>query len=134
MASQNDAEHDVGIATLVSGIVQDARELLVEQMTLFQVEIKNHVHKTLTAFIPLGIGLAIALTALFLLGAGGAYFLAWQWPVLPLWAGFTIMGAIVALVGAALILWARSMLDRVTLTPDIALKGLKENLQWKTKN
>ena len=133
MASQTESEHDVGVATLVSGIVQDARELLVEQMTLFQVEIKNHVRQTLTAFTPLGIGLAVALTALFLLGAGGAYFLAWQWPVLPLWAGFTIMGAIVALVGAALILWAKSMLDRVTLTPDIALKGLKENLQWKTK-
>jgi hypothetical protein len=134
MASQTESEHDVGVATLVSGIVQDARELFVEQMTLFQVEIKNHVRQTLTAFIPLGIGLAVALTALFLLGAGGAYFLAWQWPVLPLWAGFTIMGAIVALAGAALILWAKSMLDRVTLTPDIALKGLKENLQWKTKN
>lgn len=134
MASQTESDNDVGVATLVSGIVQDARELFVEQMTLFQVEIKNHVRQTLLAFIPLGIGAAVALVALFLLGAAGAYFLSWQWPVLPLWAGFAIMGAIVALAATALVIWAKSMLDRVSITPDIALKGLKENLQWKTKN
>jgi hypothetical protein len=133
MASPTVSEHDASVATLVGGILQDARELVVEQMTLFQVEIKNHVHRTLTGFIPLGIGLAIALTALFLLGAGGAHFLCWQWPDLPLWAGFTIVGVVVAIAGASLVLWGKSMLDEVSLTPDTALKGLKENLQWKTK-
>jgi Putative Actinobacterial Holin-X, holin superfamily III len=133
MASQLESEPEAGVATLVGGIVQDARDLLEEQMSLFQVEIKNHVHQTLTAFVPLGSGLAIALTALSLLGAGGAYFLSWQWPELPLWAGFTIMGAAVAIPGASLILWGKSMLAQISVTPDTALKGLKENLQWKTK-
>ena len=133
MGSPVESEPEVGVASLVGGIVQDARNLLEEQMSLFQVEIKNHVRQTLTAFIPLLIGVAIALTALSLLGAGGAYYLSWQWPVLPIWAGFTIMGTIVAIAGAALIFWGKSMLNQVSLTPDTALEGLKENLQWKTK-
>jgi hypothetical protein len=133
MASQVESEHDASVASLVGGIVQDARELLVEQMTLFQVEIKNQVHQTLMAFVPLGVGIAIALTALFLLGVGGAHFLCWEWPALPLWAGFAIVGVGVAAVGASLVAWAKPMLDKVSITPDTALKGLKENLRWKTK-
>ena len=124
---------EVGVSTLVGGIVQDARDLLEEQMSLFQIEIKNHLHQTLTAFIPLGIGVAIALTALSLLGAGGAYFLSWQWPTLPLWAGFIIVGIVVAILAVSLIMWGKAQLEKISITPDVALKGLKENLQWKTK-
>lgn len=133
MASELESEPEVGVASLVGGIVQDARELLVEQLTLFQVETKNQVHQMLMAFIPLVAGLAIGLTALSLLGAGGAYFLSWQWTEVPLWAGFIMMGAVVAVPGAGLVLVGKSMLDQVSVTPDTALKGLKENLQWKTK-
>ena len=41
MATQLESDSEVGVTTLISGIVQDARDLFVEQMTLFQVEIKN---------------------------------------------------------------------------------------------
>lgn len=134
MPNQFDTQNDVAVSTLVGGIVQDARELMVEQLTLFQVEVKNDIHRMLAAFVPLGIGLAVALTALFLLGTCGAFYLTWQWPTLPLWAGFGIMGLAVAIVAGALVLWGKAMFDQVHLTPDTALKGLKENLQWKTKN
>jgi hypothetical protein len=62
-----------------------------------------------------------------------SHFLSWQGPEVPLWAGFTIMGAAVAIPGASLILWGKAMLAQISVTPDTALKGLKENLQWKTK-
>jgi len=40
----------------------------------------------------------------------------------------------IVITGLLLVLWGRSMLASVSLTPDTALKGLKENIQWKTKN
>jgi len=134
MATQMESEHDVGVATLASGIIQDARDLFAEQIKLFKVEIQHRVHETVNAVIPLGIGVGIALSAPLLIGIAAAFFLSWMWPDLPLWGSFLIVGSAVGLAGGALIYWGKSALERVHLKPDTAIQGLKENLQWKTKN
>ena len=133
MAIQTETEPEAGVGPLIGGIVQDARQLLVEQLTLFQVEIKNDVHRTLRALLPIGAGAVVALPGLILLGMAGSYLLCWAWPQLPLWAGFAIIGGLIAVIGASLVFWGISMLNKVHLTPDTAMKGLRENIQWKTK-
>jgi len=133
MATQFESDSQADVPTLVGGIVQDARELFVEQMTLFQVEIKNDFQRTLWALAPLVLGLVAILPGLILFGMGGAQFLCWLVPEMPLWVGFALVGGLILLAGAVLILWGKSMLANVSLTPDTALKGLKENIQWKTK-
>jgi hypothetical protein len=120
-----------GVATLLSGIMDDARQLIVQQLTLFQVEIKNDLRRALSGLLPLLAGAGILHAAMILLGAGLALALSAVFPALPTWAGFVILGGIVALTGVALMFWAKSML--VNLTPEKTLEGLKENLQWKTK-
>jgi len=132
MATHVESEPDVAV-TLVGGIVEDARQLIVEQMTLFQVEIKNDLHRTINGIIPLAAGAVVIVVGLIILGIAGSHLLCWAFPELPLWAGFAIVGGIVTAVGAALAFWGKSMLDRVHLTPDESLKGLKENIQWKMK-
>lgn len=134
METQVESNSDVGVSTLIGGIVQDARELLVEQMTLFQVEIKHDLRRTVEAVAPLILGGLMMLPGIILLGIGAAYFLNWAWPALPLWVAFAIAGGATIGVGALLILWGKSMLAKISLTPDKALQGLKENIQWKTKN
>jgi hypothetical protein len=130
----HEAESDVRVSTLMGEIIQDARRLMVEQLTLFQVEIKNDVHRMLYAMIPLLAGALAALPAIFLLGMAVAYALSWFIPSLPTWGGFAIVGAIIAAGAAALIFWGVQSLRTISPMPDTALKGLKENLQWKTKN
>jgi len=120
-----------GMASLLSGIMDDARQLIVQQMTLFQVEIKNDMRRAVAGLIPLMAGVVILHTAVILLGAAGALGLNSALPQLPMWAGFAILGGVVALAGVLLMLWAKTML--VNLTPEKTLEGLKENLQWKTK-
>lgn len=132
MANQLESEPEVSVATLIGGIVQDARALFLEQMTLFQVEIKNDVRRTVAALVWLVAGLGVALAGLVLLGFGGAYFLSWAVPEMHLWLAFTCVGGGTAVVGAVLILVAKSMLGAVDPVPNTALKGLKENFQWKT--
>jgi len=134
METQVETNPDVGVSTLIGGIVQDARKLLVEQMTLFQVEIKHDLRRTLTAFAPLVIGAIMMLPGIILLGIGAALCLNWAIPTLPLWVAFAIAGGVTVVVAVGLVLWGKSMLADVSLTPDQALKGLKENIQWKTKN
>jgi len=134
MATQFESNSEADVSTLIGGIVKDARELLVEQMTLFQVEIKNDLHRTLMALIPLAIGVVVLLPGFILLGIAGAHLLHWAIPDMPLWLGFGSVGGFIMLAGVLLVLWGKSMLASVSLTPDTALKGLKENIQWKTKN
>lgn len=134
MATQIENDSDVSVATLVGGIVQDARKLLVEQMTLFQVEVKNDIRRTTSALMPLIAGLGVILSGVVLLGIAGANFIVWADPELPFWLAYAIIGGIFAVAGGALVFVAKSMLNSVHSTPDTALKGLKENIQWKTKN
>jgi len=122
------------VSSLVGGIVEDARQLLVEQMTLFQVEIKNDVHRAVTGVIPLVMGILVAFVGLLVLAIGAAHFVCWLFPDMPTWGGFAAVGGTIAVIAAGLIFWAKSILVTLSPLPDTAIKGLKENLQWKTKN
>jgi len=134
MATQFESDSEAGVSTLIGGIVNDARDLLVEQMTLFQVEIKHDLRRVLRALVPLMVGVTVLLPGLILLGIGVAHFLHWAVPEIPLWVGFASVGGFIVIAGGLLVLWGKWMLASVSLTPDTALKGLKENIQWKTKN
>jgi len=134
MQTNVDTNSEEGVSTLVGGIVHDMGKLLGEQLTLFQVEIKNDLHRTLAALVPLLAGGGITVAGLLLLSMGSAHLLCWAVPELPLWGGYAIVGVIFVAVGAGLIYWGKSMLDSVSpLLPDTSLKALKENIQWKTK-
>lgn len=133
MATQVAAEANTGVSTLLGGIVQDARRLITEQLTLFQVEIKHDVNRTIRAIIPLVGGAMLLLPACLMLGVAAALGISAAWE-LPLWAGFLILGGAFALLGGVAIAWGATALKSVHLTPDTALTALKENLQWKTKN
>jgi uncharacterized membrane protein YqjE len=134
MATEVESNGEASVTTLMSGIVQDARELFVEQMTLFQVEIKNDIRRAVTGLAPLLMGAGVSFISLLLLGIGAAHLLAWAVPDMPLWVAFGLTGGALAIVGTILVLWGVSILEKIHGTPDTALKALKENLQWKTKN
>jgi len=134
MAIHVESEHDTGVASLIAGIMADARQLIVQQFTLFQVEIKNDIHRTLTALIPIVAGGAIFAVAMLLLLAAASLFLPWYFPDLPTWAGFAIVGSVIGATGVILFVIGNTMLSKVNPLPEKAMEGLKENLQWKTKN
>jgi len=121
------------VSTLVAGIIQDARKLFTQQMTLFQVEFKNDIKRTWMALIPLGIGVTVIFTGVILLGMGLAQLLCAVFPNLPAWSGYLIVGTLVALCGALLSLWGKTLLADVK-PMDNAVKGLEENVTWKTNN
>src|SRR5262249_13935562 len=124
---------ETSVTSLVSGIMQDAQDLVNQQLNLFQVEMKNDLRRSATASMPIFAGAIVALAALNLLGIAAALALAAIGPTLPLWGAFAITGAIVVALGACLIWWGKSQFDAFNPLPEQSIEGLKENLQWKTK-
>jgi len=102
-------------------------------MNLFKVEVKHDLQQTGSALIPIAIGMVILLPASFLLAMGAAHGLVALVPDLPLWGSYFLVGLVIAAVGIGLALWGKTILANVKPV-DTALKGLQENVQWKTKN
>lgn len=121
------------MTSLVSGIVNDAKHLVTQQLELFKVEIKHDVKRTLLAFLPIFAAIPFLMTGIFIMGFAGVYLLEWLVPDLPLWGAFAIVGGSIIISGILLIILGKTMLTSFNPLPDQSLEGLKENLQWKTK-
>lgn len=134
MQSQLEQE-GASITSLVSGIVQDAQDLVRQQLKLFQVEIRNDTRRTIAATIPMLIGGLLSLVAVMILAVMAAHLIAWAWPEhVPLWGGYAIVGGTLAVLGMALVFWGKAQFSKFSPLPDQTMEGLKENIQWKTKN
>ena len=137
MAMHVDQEQDLqqpGLSTLVSGIVSDAQALIKQQLTLFEVELKNDTRRTLSAIVPIVIGGVVSLVAAFILCVMLAHLIHALWPAtIPLWGGYAIVGGVLAAVGVALIFWGKAKFSEFNPLPDQTVEGLKENLTWQTK-
>ena len=132
METKFETEPEAGVSSLVSGIIQDSRQLLTQQMSLFKVELKNDLHRMIMACIPLLVGAALCFLGLFMLLHAAAYFVCWRWE-LPYWAGYSIVGGGMAVVGVCLLIWAGLQFRRFSPLPEKSIEGLKENFEWKTK-
>jgi len=133
MPSQLEHDTQPGLTTLVSGIVQDAQDLMRQQLTLFQVEVKNDLRRTVTASLSLVAGGAIGLLAGIILMHALALALPRVWPDLPLWGGYAMVGGVLALAGGVFIGLGIAKFKSFNPLPDQTVEGLKENLQWQTK-
>jgi len=133
MQTHMETESQPGLTDLVSGIVQDAQHLMRQQLTLFQVEVKNDLHKTIAASVPMVAGAIVCLlggiAATFALG----YLLPTIWPNLPLWGSFAIVGGLWLALGATLLICGKLKFQAFNPLPEQTVEALKENIQWKTK-
>ena len=132
MATHVETDNGPGLTSLVSGIINDGQELIKQQLHLFSVELKNDLKRTRDASIPLVIGGVVAGMGAFFLFVTAALWINWQW-TLPDWVGFSIVTVIFLVAGAILVIMGKSRFDAFNPLPDKSMKGLEENVQWKTK-
>jgi protein-S-isoprenylcysteine O-methyltransferase Ste14 len=118
------------VTELVTGILHDAQELVKQQLAMFRVEIRQEIQKAKAAAGELMVGAVVALLAGILLGVALSLLLPWLWPELPVWAGFAIVGGILAAVAFGLLAAGRKTLETVHPAPEKAVEALKENVQW----
>jgi len=124
------AEYDerTSIPVLVRGLLDDARDLIREELQLARAEIREEISQVQYAAIAFAIAAAVGLMGAMLLsvaiGGAIAYFLRW-----PPWAGYGITAILFLAAGWGLCLYGRGRLRAVRAMPETT-GTIKENLAW----
>jgi len=133
MLTEERVESSAGLAPLVTGIIKDAQALFRQQLSLFQVELKNDLDRRKDAAIPFIIGGVVSLVAALVLSIMAAHLIVYLWPQLPLFAGFAIVGGVLGAIAIGLLILGKKRADSLRAIGEKAIQGLKENIQWTTK-
>jgi VIT1/CCC1 family predicted Fe2+/Mn2+ transporter len=119
------------ITSLVTGIINDAHDLIKQQVHLLRHEIKEDFRKTKDATLALGIGAGVALLGVILLCLAVVYLI--NWAGLLLWVSYLIVGVVLLIVGGVLAYLGKKKFDSFNPLPDETAQALKENVEWITK-
>jgi uncharacterized membrane protein YqjE len=131
MANDLQTRPEPSVASLVSGIVQDAQDLIKQQLNLFSSELRQDVTKAKEAAFELLLGGGVCLIGALILALTAAKLLFWLFPqYLAEWGCYGIVGVVFVAIGAALLARSRQALNDVTVEQSVT--GLKENVEWKT--
>jgi len=122
-------KRDTSMAQLLSGIVGDAQELVRKEIALARQEIREEIGNAKNAGIKLAIaGAVLAIGGLLLvltLAQGLADLLNW-----PTWAGYGIVGVVLAIVGYFLLSSAQKQIKEISPVPEKTVETIKENVEW----
>jgi hypothetical protein len=134
MVETNRLDNPASMSSLVGGIINDAQQLVRQEITLARQEIHQEVNKAKTAALSLALGGVVAFFGGLLLSFALVHLLYWLTNDLherfPLWACYGIVGGLCALVGVLLLVAARNKAGDIHLVPPQTAETLKENVQW----
>jgi len=126
---------DASMTSLVRGIINDASDLIRQEIRFARTEIKSDVRKTTRAgaVLALGVGAAcigVVLVALMtvhlihtLSGAGDS-------ATIPLWGCYGIVAAVFLAVGSGVTWVGYNALQRINPMPEETAQSVKENVEW----
>lgn len=129
MAQDTSSRSDASIATLIGGIVNDAKDLLLQEFNIAKLEMQQELRKTKSAAISLGIGAGIAVVgALFLLlmcvhGLVALF-------DMPLWGAYGIIGLLLVVVGAILLSRGKQVSEQIDIVPPRTAETVQDTARW----
>src|SRR5437868_1143399 len=89
------------VTTLVTGILNDAQELMKQQVALVRTEIREDFRRTKEGALSLAIGAGAAFVGLIFVCLTAVYLIEWAaHPNLPLWACYAIVAGTIVVVSA----------------------------------
>ena len=118
---------DASVGSLIRGALDDARDLIREEIALARAELRAEMNRVTAAGVRLSMGgvLLMFAAALLLVGISLAVAALLNWPA---WAGFGIVAIVLAIAGAVFVSNGRSMLRRVETLPRTK-QTIKETFQ-----
>ena len=119
-------------ASLLGGIAYDAKELLLQEVALTKRELQYELHKAKTATIALGSAIGIIATGGILLMLALVHLLD-AFTVVPLWGCYGIVATILVVLGAVLLVAAKTKAEALEVVPQPTVVRMKENARWLTK-
>jgi Putative Actinobacterial Holin-X, holin superfamily III len=117
------------VTALLTGLVDDAKVLLQQEVALAKHEIRAELRKIMLAIVSLGLGGGIAVVGGWLLILMLVHLLH-ALTALPLWACYGIVGGLFAIGGVVLIVIGKQKLAHLHLVPQDTAETMQENLQW----
>jgi uncharacterized membrane protein YqjE len=116
------------LAALLGGIMQDAKDVLVQELTLAKLEGHEELGQIKTAALLLGIGLGVAAVGGILLSLMLVHVLA-AYADVPLWGCYGIVGSVLAVLGWVLLASGKYKVEEIDVMPQ-TVETMKENAQW----
>ena len=116
------------LAALLGGIMKDAKDLLVQELTLAKLEGHDEVRQIKTAALSLGIGVGVAAVGGILLIVMLVHVLA-AYTDIPLWGCYGIVGSVFGVLGWVLLASGKHKIEEIDMMPQ-TVETMKENAQW----
>jgi Putative Actinobacterial Holin-X, holin superfamily III len=116
------------LAALLGGIMKDAKDLLVQELTLAKLEGHDEVRQIKTAALSLGIGVGVAAVGGILLSVMLVHVLA-AYTDIPLWGCYGIVGSVFGVLGWVLLASGKYKIEEIDVMPQ-TVETMKENAQW----
>jgi len=137
MADRIQTNSEPTVTSLLGDIVNDAQELIKQQLQLFKHELKDDMNRAKEGLPSLGLGVGLAVATIFLLGLTLAHLLYWAAnPAgpehFPLWGSYAIVTAVFGVVAGVLLYFAKKNLESLPMSHQAA-EATKENVEWLTK-
>ncbi len=98
------------LSALINGILNDAKELVIQGATLAKLEVKDELRKAKTAAVAAGIGVGVAAIGGILLILMIVHALE-EYTTIPLWGAYGIVGGTLVLLGAMLFAAGKRKID-----------------------
>lgn len=124
------AEYDehTSIPGLIKGLLDDARDLIREELQLARAEIREEMTALQTVAIAFAVAAVVGVLGAMLLsialGGALAYLLGW-----PSWGGYGIVSVVFLAGGWGLCVYGRGRLGAIRAIPNTT-ETMKENFRW----
>jgi len=122
-------ESPPSMSALVGGIVNDAQQLIRQEMLLARREVQQELDKAKTAAVSFGAAVAILAFGALLLCFMLVYLLN-EAAGLPLWGSFAIVGAVFVILGGIFFAVGKNKASDISLVPRQTAETIRENVQW----
>jgi hypothetical protein len=129
MAQDSSPRSETSVATLIGGIVNDAKDLLLNEFTIAKLEMQQEIRKTKSAALAFAMGAGVV-------GIGGLFLLLMCVHGLavlldiPLWGSYGLVGGLFFLVGAILLVRGKQTAEQIDVIPPKTASTLRDNAQW----
>jgi hypothetical protein len=129
MATHSSANADQSLASLIGGIINDAKDLLVHEVVMAKLEMQNELRQTKAAAMTFAVGAGIAVVGGLLLILMLVHLLS-ALTTIPLWGCYGIIGGGLLLVGLIFLSMSKRTAQSIDVVPQQTIETLKENAQW----
>ena len=132
MDNQSQHPSEPSLAALLSGIVNDTKELLGQEVALTKLEVRDELRKAKTAATALGIGIGVVAAGAMLLMLMLVQVLV-AFTEIPLWECYGLVGSGVVVLGAGLLAVGKHKVATLDVVPQPTVETRKETAQWRTE-